>query len=138
MVDILAESPHVCDYVVDLLVRQQIPKCRHNLRESTRWPAMYNHCFPIAVGFGRRPRAVRKVWKRIWPPENSSLHGSTLSLAPVTRDAATLVDLLSISHIRTLRIVQRLCGKKQRATQKRDNDEYTCRSQKPQDESADR
>src|ERR1700736_5372871 len=99
---ILTKPPHVRDHIVDLLVRQQIPKRRHNLGESTRWPAMHDHCFPIAVRLGRRPSAVRKVRKRIWPPENRTRHGSTLPLAPVTCDAATLVDFLSIPHIRTL------------------------------------
>src|SRR5260370_20209345 len=118
MVDILAESPHVCDYVVDLLVRQQIPKRRHNLRESTRWPAMHDHCLPITVRLGRRPRAVRKVRKRIRPPEKRTRRGSTLPLTPMTGNAAAVVNLLSILHIRTFRIVERLCGKKQRATKK--------------------
>jgi hypothetical protein len=93
VVDIFAESPHVRDHIVDLLVRQQIPKRRHNLRESTRWPAMHDHCLPITVRLGRRPRAVRKVRKRIWPPENRTRHGSTLPFAPVTRNAATLATL---------------------------------------------
>src|ERR1700736_3385757 len=115
---ILTKPPHVEDHIVDLLVRQQIPKRRHNLRETTRWPAMHDHCLPIAVRLRRRPGTVGKVGERIRPPENGTRHGSTLSLAPVTRNAATLVDLLSIPHIRTFRIVERLCGKKQRATQK--------------------
>src|SRR6266403_5012396 len=132
--DILTKPSHVRDYIVDLLVRQQIAKRRHNLREPTRWPAMHDHCLPIAVGLRRRPGAVRKVRKRIRPRENRARYGSTLPLVPVTRNAATLVDLLSIPHIRTFRIVKRLCGKKQRATKKDDNphDECTRRSrQKP-------
>src|ERR1700736_7040192 len=131
---ILTKPPHVRDHIVDLLVRQQIPKRRHNLREPTRWPAMHDHSLPIAVRLRRRPSAVRKVRKRIWPPENRPRHGSTLPLAPVTRDAATLVDLLSIPRIRTIRIVERLCGKKQRTTKKHENphDQCTSRSrQKP-------
>src|SRR6202049_3146350 len=132
--DILAKAAHVRDHIVDLRVRQQIPKRRHNLREPTRWPAMHDHCLPIAVRLRRRPSAVRKVRKRIWPPENRTRHGSTLPLAPVTRDAATLVEFLSILHIRTFRIVERLRGKKQRATKKHDNpnDKYTRRpNQRP-------
>src|ERR1700720_1858633 len=136
---ILTKPPHVRDHIVDLLVRQQIPKRRHNLREPTRWPAMHDHCLPIAVGLRGRPGAVCKVRKRIRPPENRTRHRSTLSLPPVTRNAATLVDLLSIPHIRTFRIVERLCGKKQRATKKHHNphDECTRRPhQKPREESA--
>src|SRR6202043_1144491 len=117
---ILTKPPHVRDHIVDLLVRQQIPKRRHNLREPTRWSAMHDHCLPIAVRLRRRSGAVRKVRKRIRPPENRTRHGSTLSLAPVTRNAATLVDLLSIPHIRTFRIVERLCGKKYRTTEEHD------------------
>src|SRR6202163_3897732 len=135
---ILTKPPHVRDHIVDLLVRQQIPKRRHNLREPTRWPAMHDHCLPIAVGLRRRPGAVCKVRKRIRPPENRTRHRSTLSLAPVTRNAATLVDLFSIPRIRTLRIVERLCGKKQRATKKHDkpHDERTRRPrQSPEEES---
>src|SRR5882672_10178721 len=126
MVDILAESPHVSDHIVDLLVRQQIPKRRHNLRESTRWPAMHDHCLPIAVRLRRRPSAVRKVRKRIWPPENRTRHCSTLPLAPVTGDTAAVVNLLSILDIRTFRIVERLRGKKQRATKKHDKASDEC------------
>src|ERR1700680_4266356 len=135
---ILTKPPHVRDHIVDLLVRQQIPKRRHNLREPTRWPAMHDHCLPIAVRLRRRPGAVRKVRKRICPRKNRTRHGSTLPVAPVTRDAATLVDLLSIPHIWIFRIVERLCGKKQRATKKHDNpnDKCTRRSrQKPEEES---
>src|SRR5216684_3531738 len=51
---------------------------------------------------------------------------SALPFAPVTRDAATLVDLLSIPHIRTFRIVERLCGEKQRATKRHDNPNDKC------------
>src|SRR5712692_2201841 len=94
VMDILTKPPHVRDHIVDLLVRQQIPKRRHNLREPTRWPAMHDHCLPVAVRLRRRPCAVRKVRKRIWPPENRTRHGSTLPLAPVTRNATTFVDLL--------------------------------------------
>src|SRR5260370_15039531 len=100
---------------------------------------MHYHCLPIAVGLRRRPGAVGKVWKRIRPLENRTRHGSTLSLAPVTRNAATLADPLSIPHIRTCRIVERLCGNKQRATKKHDkpHDERTRRPrQGPEEESA--
>src|SRR6202042_155051 len=120
VVDILAESPHMGDHVVDLLVCQQIPKCGHNLREAPRWAAMHNHRLPIAVGLRRRASAVRKVRKRIGPCENRTRHGSTLALAAVTRNAAALVDLLSMLHIRTFRVVERLCGKKCRTTEDRD------------------
>src|SRR3984957_18257590 len=120
VVDIFAESPHVRDHIVDLLVRQQIPKRRHNLREPTRWPAVNDHCLPITVWLRRRPGAVRKVRKRIWPLENRTRHGSTLALAPVTGSAAAVVNLLSIVHIRSFRITERLCGKKQRPTKKHD------------------
>src|SRR5580704_2286821 len=116
--DVLAESPHERDHIVDLLFRQQIPKRRHNLGEPARWPAMHDHSLPIAVRLRRRPSAVRKVRKRICPLENRILHGSTLPLAPVTGNAAALVDLLSVLHIRTFRIVERLRGKKQRASKK--------------------
>src|SRR6202790_5696575 len=136
---ILTKPPHVRDCIVDLLVRQQIPKRRHNLREPTRWRAMHDHCLPIAVGLRRRPGAVGKVRKRIRPLENRTRHGSTLSLAPVTRNAATLIDPLSIPHIRTCRIVERLCGKKKRATKRHDKqqDERTRRPrQSPEEESA--
>ncbi len=136
--DIVAESPHVGDHIVNLLVRQQIPKRRHNLREPTRWPAMHDHCLPVAVGLRRRPSAVRKVRKRICPRKNRTRRGSTLPFAPVTRDAATLVDFLSIPHIWTVRIVERLCGKKQRGAKKHDNpnDKCTRRSrQRPVEES---
>src|SRR6266478_6864209 len=105
---ILTKPAHVRDHIVDFLVRQQIPKRRHNLREPTRWPAMHDHSLPIAVRLRRRPGAVRKVRKRIRPPENRTRHRSTFSLAPVTGNAATLVDLLSILHIRTFSIVERL------------------------------
>src|SRR5882672_2651722 len=138
--DILTKPPHVGHHIVDLLVRQQIAKRRHNLREPTRWPAMHDHCFPIAVRLRRRPGAVRKVRKRIWPRENCTRHGSTIALAPVTGNAAAVVNLLSILHIWTLRIVERLCGKKQRTTRKHNkpHDECSRRSrQKPQGESAD-
>ena len=87
---------------------------------------MYDHSLPIAVRLGRRPRAVRKVRKRIWPPENRTRHGSTLPLAPVTRDATTLVDFLPIPDIRTFRIVERLRGKKQGATKKHDKPHDKC------------
>src|SRR5712692_2992563 len=87
---------------------------------------MHDHCLPVTVRLRRRPRAVRKVRKHIWPPENRTRHGSALPFAPVTRDAATLVDLLSIPHIRTFRIVERLCGEKQRATKRHDNPNDKC------------
>src|SRR5207237_3083005 len=80
-----------------------------------------------------------KVRKRIWPVENRTRHGSTLSLTPVARYAATLVDFLSIPHIRIFRIAERLRRKKQRSTKKHDNphDECTRRSrQKPEEECA--
>src|ERR1700745_878662 len=98
---------------------------------------MHDHCLPIAVRLGRRPCAVRKVRKRIWPPENCFRLGSTLSFAPVTRNAATLIDLLSIPHIRAFRIVERLCENRQRSTKEHDKpyDENTRRPQKPWDES---
>jgi len=86
----------------------------------------------------RRPSAVRKVRKRICPRKNRTRRGSTLPFAPVTRDAAALVDFLSIPHIWTVRIVERLCGKKQRAAKKHDNpnDKCTRRSrQRPEEES---
>src|ERR1700676_2247108 len=83
--------------------------------------AMDDHCLPVAVGLRRRPSAVRKVRKRICPRKNRTLHGSTVPFAPVTRDAATLVDFLSIPHIWSFRIVERLCGKKQRGTKKYDH-----------------
>src|ERR1700737_4688902 len=123
---ILTKPPHVRDHIVDLLVRQQIPKRRHNLREPTRWPAMHDDCLPIAVRLRRRPSAVRKVRKRIWPSENRTRLGSTLALAPVTGNAAAVVNFLSILHIRTFRIAERLCGKKQRATKKHDKRHDEC------------
>src|SRR5258708_34725814 len=90
--------------------------------------------------YGGRPRAVSKSRNRRGPAEICPRHGSTLSFAPVTRNAATLVDLLSIPDIRTFRIGERLCEKRQRATKKHDKpyDEYTRRPQKPWDESAHR
>src|SRR5580693_10435302 len=100
---------------------------------------MHDHGLPITVWIGRRPRAVRKVRKRIWPHENRTRHGSTLPLAPVTGNAAAVVNLLSIVHIRIFRIMERLCGKKQRPTKKHDKaqDEWARRSgQKPEEESA--
>src|SRR5450755_2268578 len=139
MVDILAESPHVRDHIVDLFLRQQIPKSRHNLREPTRWPPMHDHCLPIAVRLRRRPGAIREIRPRIRPQEHRARCGSTLALAAVTRNATTLVDLLPIPHIRTLRIVERLCGKKQMATKKHEkaHDQCARRSrQKPRGESA--
>src|SRR5580692_1168241 len=100
---------------------------------------MHDHCLPITVRFGRRPRAVRKVRKRIWPPENRTCHGSTLPFAPVTGNTAAVVNLLSMLHIRTFRIVERLCEKKQRATKKHDKPHDKCARryrQKPKGESA--
>src|SRR6202162_6401945 len=138
MVGILTKPTHVRDHIVDLLVRQQIRKRRHNLREPTRWPAMHDHCLPVAVRLRSGPCTVRKVRKRVWPRKNRTRHGCTLPFAPVTRDAATLVDLLSIPRTRTFRVVERLCGKQQRATKKHDNpnDVYTRQShQKPEEES---
>src|ERR1700722_7141010 len=125
MVDIFAESPHVRDQVVDLLVRKEVPKRRHNLRETMRWPAMDDHCLPIAVRFRRRSGAVRKIRKRIWPSENRTRYGSTLAIVSVAGNASAVVNLLSILHIGTVRIVERLRGKQQRVTKTDD---------KPQDE----
>src|ERR1700722_19487609 len=112
MMGVLTKSPHVRDDIVDLIVRQKVPKRRHNLREPTRWPAMHNHCLPVAVRFRRRPGAVRKVRKGIWPFENRTRRGSTLSIGSMTGNAATFVYLLSIRDIRTFRVVQRLSGNK--------------------------
>src|ERR1700733_6720350 len=111
MMNIFAESAHVRDYVIDLLVAQQIPKRRHNLREPTRWPAMHYHGLPIAVRLRRGPGAVREIRKRVGPLEHCVRFGSTLPLDSVTRNASAFVDLLPILHIGGLRIVERLRGK---------------------------
>src|ERR1700732_4048603 len=112
---ILTKPPHVRDHIVDLLVRQQIPKRRHNLREPTRWPAMHDHCLPIAVRLRRRPSAVRKIRKRIWPPENRTRYGSTLPLAPVTGNAAAVVNLVLLLPDPIFRNGGARIGKKKRA-----------------------
>jgi hypothetical protein len=123
---ILTKPPHVRDYIVDLQVRQKIPERRHNLREPTRWPAMHDHCLPIAVWLRRGRSAVREIRKSIWPLEDRTRHGSTLPFAPVAGDAAAVVDVLSILRIRLFRIVERLRGKKQRETNKHDKAQDEC------------
>src|ERR1700692_3264466 len=120
MVDIFAEAPHVRDYVIDLVVGQQIPKRRHNLGEPPGWPPMDDHGLPIAVRLRRRPGTIRKIGEGIPPLEHRARFRSTLPLAAVARNATTLVDLFPIPHIGTLRIAQGLCGNKQMPAKKHD------------------
>src|SRR3984893_7302588 len=139
MVNVFAQSPHVRHYVIDLVVGQQIPEGRHNLREPTGWPSVHDHSLPVAVWLRRSSGAIREIWKRIWSLEHCARLGSTLPVAAVTRNATALIDLLAIFHIRGLRIAQRLCRKKEMPTKKHDHAHYHCARQclqNPRGESA--
>src|ERR1700692_50956 len=81
---------------------------------------MHDHGLPIAVRLRRSPGTIRKIGEGIRPLEHRARFRSTLPLAAVTRNATTLVDLLPVSHIRTLGIAQRLRGKKQMPAKKHD------------------
>src|SRR6202011_635413 len=108
MVDILAKSPHIRHHIVDLVIGQKIPECRHDLREPTRRPAMDDGRLPVTIRLRRRAGAIGEVRKRIRPQKYCARHRSTLPVAPMTRKAASVVDLPPVPHIRALRVMERL------------------------------
>src|SRR6202040_3837665 len=91
--------PHVGDYVIDLVRREQFAEGGHDLREGARRPSMDDHVFPRRVGLRSGLIATAEDRKSVGPPELRQRLRCAIPAGSVTSDASRLVNALAVLDI---------------------------------------